>query len=1050
MANTTYLKYDADSMVEFLRNSVTASGQFTDQLYAGGNMSIILETLAAMYEVLVYQQNFAASEASFTSVSIYENMLKILSQIGYKPRLCISSTVLCSLTGNINLSILNNATDGLTETSTIGQLITNIENQMKYITSSKVLTKDLSISDTTSTYIFTVNNNVLTYPSIKYDDESSIFYLYKSRGRSGILQYLSSIWSGSIDSETLAGLSEEDTLSELISDDGIITSISDLYIVNNSDTIAADFIVSANADDNYVMFMNGAWHSYYITDYTVGMQLEEYVMNVNVEQYLPCNNTLYALIYDPEASDIKSSIEIWTGVRNLRDYTSVDKVFSYGVNTEKTITLQFGDGIHGQLLEPNKTIVVYYMQSDGEGAQISKNNFATNSSLFTNTVIETTLSSVSNNVGNDTAKILTEKFYYDNLKTITENDNQKTSTVISQLISSDSKADPKITLYANVLNNASAFQPLESIEYMRAAAPAYNRTNNRIVTRNDLTTYMTTEFSDTIYDVSIMNNWDYMQSFYTWLYKHNKLSKSIRTYGYKFADACDFNNIYIWVKGYTKFVINDFYKKSIEQQLLHKKPLTAEPVILDTFNTNFYPYVGNIYDDIVWLKKCYDFYKFSNNTAGVNRLEPLFSKKNGEIELTLNTKLIDYILTDSSDNKEIKIQIDLYRDTNASTNLASVTNDVSDTITEFFKVENHKLGENFNTVKLNEDIYKIPGISKIVTNKLYNIGIYNTLPFNTPYTYNEYEGITSEFPVVYNIPQKYDDSRTGSKYTGNCVLELVSKINDDSIDLNNEDYDRITWYKRNLITNSLTKLTFIKATNGTWTIDNNNSSVTEIKINETVTIDGKQQPVEKSYYYIGTGDGDISFYFDGLSFVQKTVINTTDPNNEKTLTYNCIDIDDETGLSDLTKCFYNMQIDYDNIKSSKMSIYAEYSKTINSNNISYKTNTTIISFIGVNNNAGSTNHLSRADSYVLTNELDSYATSFISGNQNTWESVESTNMISFAKWNSKIMNGEDFEVIGSGIVKMEPFCFPILYKNITINAISIKEDNLESAISLEY
>ena len=70
MANTTYLKYDADSMVEFLRNSVTAGGQFTDQLYAGGNMSVILETLAAMYEVLVYQQNFAASEASFASVSI--------------------------------------------------------------------------------------------------------------------------------------------------------------------------------------------------------------------------------------------------------------------------------------------------------------------------------------------------------------------------------------------------------------------------------------------------------------------------------------------------------------------------------------------------------------------------------------------------------------------------------------------------------------------------------------------------------------------------------------------------------------------------------------------------------------------------------------------------------------------------------------------------------------------------------------------------------------------------------------------------------------------
>ena len=85
---------------------------------------------------------------------------------------------------------------------------------------------------------------------------------------------------------------------------------------------------------------------------------------------------------------------------------------------------------------------------------------------------------------------------------------------------------------------------LSDLEYLNEYYKDLNK-DFKIVTRNDLTTYMTTEFSDTIYDVSIMNNWDYMQSFYTWLYKHNKLSKSIRTYGYKFADACDFNNIYI-------------------------------------------------------------------------------------------------------------------------------------------------------------------------------------------------------------------------------------------------------------------------------------------------------------------------------------------------------------------------------------------------------------------------------------------------------------------------------------------------------------------------
>ena len=68
-----------------------------------------------------------------------------------------------------------------------------------------------------------------------------------------------------------------------------------------------------------------------------------------------------------------------------------------------------------------------------------------------------------------------------------------------------------------------------------------------------------------------MNNYDYMAKFYSWLYRYNRISKDIATLGYKFADSCDFNNVYCWLKGYSKYDINDFIKKSIERDLLQKE-----------------------------------------------------------------------------------------------------------------------------------------------------------------------------------------------------------------------------------------------------------------------------------------------------------------------------------------------------------------------------------------------------------------------------------------------------------------------------------------------
>ena len=115
-----------------------------------------------------------------------------------------------------------------------------------------------------------------------------------------------------------------------------------------------------------------------------------------------------------------------------------------------------------------------------------------------------------------------------------------------------------------------------------------------------------------------MNNFDYMAKFYSWLYKYNKISKDIASEGYKFSDSCNFNDVYCWLKGYSNYPINDFTKKNIERDLLQKKVLTSEIVFLDAITTFFYPYVGNIYDDIDWLLEAASKYQFlikANNSS---------------------------------------------------------------------------------------------------------------------------------------------------------------------------------------------------------------------------------------------------------------------------------------------------------------------------------------------------------------------------------------------------------------------------------------------------
>lgn len=101
------------------------------------------------------------------------------------------------------------------------------------------------------------------------------------------------------------------------------------------------------------------------------------------------------------------------------------------------------------------------------------------------------------------------------------------------------------------------------------------------MTTSDWEYYVKNRFKDNVLDVVCQNNWAYVSTFYRWLYNlgsqmhYNSLyylTKSrLLKYDYKWADAADVNNVYLWIK--TKNDM-DIYKSVIDNDVKGIKVMT--------------------------------------------------------------------------------------------------------------------------------------------------------------------------------------------------------------------------------------------------------------------------------------------------------------------------------------------------------------------------------------------------------------------------------------------------------------------------------------------
>ena len=104
LPQNAYATFDATSLKSLIIQRLNESEVFRDQNFEGSNLNAFIDVVAYMYHTLLFYLNTTSSETTFTTAELYENMSKIVSNLGYKPSGKQTSVTNVSLNGTSSLT----------------------------------------------------------------------------------------------------------------------------------------------------------------------------------------------------------------------------------------------------------------------------------------------------------------------------------------------------------------------------------------------------------------------------------------------------------------------------------------------------------------------------------------------------------------------------------------------------------------------------------------------------------------------------------------------------------------------------------------------------------------------------------------------------------------------------------------------------------------------------------------------------------------------------------------------------------------------------------
>lgn len=339
----------------------------------------------------------------------------------------------------------------------------------------------------------------------------------------------------------------------------------------------------------------------------------------------------------------------WKRVPSLYLEDGTSRSYEIRLNENKTYEIKFGNDINGKQLRLNDRVVIYYLKSAGSEGEIGKGG-----------ITDQPIKIFSSNILNE---ILTD---------INTRENNRYTYITSDIANNFAVTNKQDSTY---------YQEEEGVESIKKNAPGAFRSQYRVVTEADYQNYITTNFANLIHDIKIVNNWTYVTEQLKYYYEDIGLkdpnnASNILYNQLNFADACNFNNVYITAVPKSvsdtrnpTSVLSPAQKELISDSLKSVKTLTSEIVLIDPV------YIA-----------C-----------------DLCISKDGKADITL----------EDADNTELLID----KDPNSRRDNNSLILDVASIFLNYFDRNNIKLGQTLDINAITTEILSIAGIKTIYTRR---------------------------------------------------------------------------------------------------------------------------------------------------------------------------------------------------------------------------------------------------------------------------------------------------------------------------------------------
>lgn len=620
MANTDFLRFNAYSIRDLINRKLSEDSTFTDQIYSGSNLAVLVDIFSYMAQLLLYSLNNAASESMFADTQLYENINRLCNFIGYNPKGMSPASVVCKLSYKSEDSV------------PINRFIF----PYSYINTGKTDSNGKPIYYTVAN-TDAINNNWNGPFKITSEDEEIYEFTKNITMYNGKWKLYSKIFVS--DGNPWQTFVLDEVRSNVYTNDYVAHDFFDVYVVSND-------------NKNVYKFKQTSY------------QLFKSPFKIN-EQTEVMDNGFY-----------NTQSFLYSG--NLTNSTDGDSgaIFNLKLNENKNYVITFGDGSTGAIPPKGSSIYVVYMETNGPDGIIDIGDINVNSMTI------------------DTLNLkrnILEKIWFN-------------GAIDSQnVFGSDS--DDTIT---NI--TASTIPVLEeNVDDIKSNAPNWFKMGNRLVTKSDYEYFIKTypAFNSSVSDVVCMNNWEYISTFFKWLYDLGvKSDKNSRKYlnqnrliksNYKIADAADANNVYLW---YVPSNINDESNRNANtvSNLMHTITNVIEPIKDLTHEPSVIPGIP------VRFELC----------AADTSLAKKWVQDGGIVNFVANNTDTTYLEITISENY-------IY----SSSNICSL---IADTFSKYFAKCN-KFGTNVNFGDIVTMISEIEGINKIRT-------IYTPRDGSNPIIYN--------------------------------------------------------------------------------------------------------------------------------------------------------------------------------------------------------------------------------------------------------------------------------------------------------------------------